>query len=946
MLSEPSPTPHAEPHVELNRLLGPVVLYGSAAGAANHKAFSRLEQACRDELIPAEVIPLIRDAARQVITSAPSHIVTCLSAIAMLAEWPKSSAAEKWTGLRRLTDAAATQTATAQSLLLSTFYDACSSAEHPETINEAFRYAEQCTASNADQFVSCLLMHRSPLQIPPGEEGIRVAQTLPLLLTRCCLQQGWNSGLGRISYRHPLPECLPADTSGNITLEGYLARETLLRQLLDSKTESSSSLRKINSALRAIASGEKVASTLRVSGDERQTLLNSPHRKALLDALKHLQKSDQEELLKLYHRAATTHTALAPVLVDAITVYSPGLVPGMLAKIDQFEKLNLGLPLSVLLCSTLKEPYERAKEVVFNHLESLDPLHEMLRALVVFSNRVERISPGSAVTALTSGLHRIAPDQGERTFTLLAIDKAMHKLTLCLQGRGLPDSEAISSLEALSHFLSELESRTEIADILRLPADEQESAQTGFSRRFSGDNPPFSLNPDINPHTEEMQTRFQNQVDALFIGREDPYFGFWANTYSMKHTPIGRRCSFDEFAMAVNGELSVLPANDINRFPGRGRILENIDIETIFNDSYSPQEWRDLFEAYGPLKGATRSGNVHAIDNLPRARFTMLRAFDGTAVPSNRFFDLDGVPVTLICSNHHFDATGIHEMSLVPTEALDSFFNPVKVPYNPYEHQFPEAGQGDVSVNPPTLRAINARAREMKLPFGTIEVTSGSCFTGGFCNGPAVGSRGYHSWERHFIERRSSASFDAFGHVHKFHIKDQPRQLERLLQLHEQIYEITLGLLHTRNMYKFALGMDARGTIQRYRTHADEDTRSLRESGIMFGARTLKLFCEFTSEYRQMAQRERAPALIIAPMKDWAAEADTPLVLDGSTGYAFHSWGKPFELGIDDGQPSEETISWWMKHVDPYLAGWENKWSAPRLVARDNFKELMKEYAS
>jgi hypothetical protein len=113
---------------------------------------------------------------------------------------------------------------------------------------------------------------------------------------------------------------------------------------------------------------------------------------------------------------------------------------------------------------------------------------------------------------------------------------------------------------------------------------------------------------------------------------------------------------------------------------------------------------------------------------------------------------------------------------------------------------------------------------------------------------------------------------------------------------------------------------------------------------IKHGREKLKLLCEFSDEYRRVNRAGEAPVLVLAPMQYTAPHPESPLVLDGITGYGFHQWGTPFDLNIHDGQPSEELLQWWAQHVDPWLDTRDHFWYAPRLVARENYLKQMEEY--
>lgn len=509
------------------------------------------------------------------------------------------------------------------------------------------------------------------------------------------------------------------------------------------------------------------------------------------------------------------------------------------------------------------------------------------------------------------------------------------KFLLCLTGVGLRNEDAISSLQGLGKLIVQLTAHEDINMILDSSAWDIPSLQEDFASQYYTDNPPFSLART----PVHLQQKFTAEVWSVFQRAQDAHYGFWANTYEFRHTPVGRRCPYDEMTYGWNADRYLIPCSNPDAYPGRGRMIKGLDLTTIFDDLISDATWREgVLKPYGPLPNVLTPGNVHALDNLTRARIIHTRVFDAFAVPENTFFSFLGVPLTLVTWNHHFDATGADKLSLVPTAALGLLLSNYLVSLDS-DLTSSNLDYLDISDEPPTRAALTRAVKRLDLKVGIIDVTNPSNFTGGFCNGLPEMSAPLYSWES------PKQIKDWFGRSHKWHIRENTERLTELWGAHDRIYEITSAYLNLRDVFKLACGLDARGYVKRYRTHSYDGTPWQENQHIIrHGREKLKLFCEFSSEYLEVGRASQAPVLVLAPMKYMAPEPTSPIVLDGISGYGFHEWGKPFDLNIQNGEPSIELLEWWSKHVDPWLSSDSNFWYAPRLVARENYIEQMEEY--
>ncbi len=655
-------------------------------------------------------------------------------------------------------------------------------------------------------------------------------------------------------------------------------------------------------------------------------LLSDAFRDPGVLVLDKLKSAHARDLLFRTMTAVSHSPAARPYYLAALSVgRKPHLVLANLERLDTLFDSGLAIEYCVLLAGKLNEKHLKISGMFDEAFGIGKSPIDLYKGIEAFLERSESRASVRSVTFIEI-LGRLT----EKYAQSLTRAETLTKLCLCLHGTGLSVENRIKTMSELSETITELASQTDISDLLRAQGASFREDSRAFSRLYKPDNPPFSL--DTTPY--EAQQRIHDLINAIFDRAEDPHYGFWSSTYLFRHTPISRRCIFDEFAVGVNADLYVIPSADPRRFPGRGRIIERIDIDSIFNSAIAPEVWRDtVFPAYGKIEGNDHPGNLHAIDNLMRSRITELRACDGVAVPSNRFFDILGEPMTLLAWNHHFDASGAHQLSLVPSRAFNSFFDRLRIPYNPFSDTFPNAAEGDIADQPPTLKAIEQRAKEMGLGIGVINITSGSVFLGGFCNGLIS------DWQHNF--RGEQKYYDAFNRLHKWHIGGNQGELKKLHALHERIFEVARGLLDVRDMFKFAIGRDARGDVERNNAYRHPRERNFDYSEVKHGGRMLHYFCEFREECRQAGVSQDAPVLVLAPMELGAPQPNSPLVLDGMLGFAFHQWGRPIEIEIEDGVPDANLIAWWNEYVDPLLSQSENHWIAPRLVARENYVELI-----
>jgi|GEM_PF-5496783 len=521
---------------------------------------------------------------------------------------------------------------------------------------------------------------------------------------------------------------------------------------------------------------------------------------------------------------------------------------------------------------------------------------------------------------------------GARTFVE---PTSIQKLLLCLNGTGLDDHDALSSIADVKQLIINLAAHEDIDLMLSPATSDLVPLQMKFNNRYHADNPPFSLYQT----TIEKKQKFSSEIWSIFIRAQDAHHGFWSNTYEFRRTPLGNRCPYDEMTLGWNAEAYLIPCTNINDYPGPGRVVQGVDTSTIFGSSLEDEVWmNEVLKPYGPLPDVTTQGNVHAIHNLTRARIVHTRAFEAFSVDDNPFFSFMDVPMTLLIWNHHFDATGVAQLSLVPSQALRLLLDQhlVSLDQNLSAEKVLYTG---LRIQPPTRRALARAAKQLRLHVGVIDVTNPSNFTGGLCNGPEVMSSPLHTWES------GNDITDWFGHSHKWHIKNKATLLQDLFDAHRRLYEITTGYLNLRDIFKLGCGLDARGFSERYHTPSYRGQAwEANQYMIQHGREKLKLLCEFSSEYRRIGRSAQAPVLVLAPMKYTAPQPESPLVLDGITGYGFHQWGDPFDLNIQDGQPSEELLDWWSQHVDPWLDARDHFWYAPRLVARENYLQQMEEY--
>jgi hypothetical protein len=655
-------------------------------------------------------------------------------------------------------------------------------------------------------------------------------------------------------------------------------------------------------------------------------LLDSSHLRSFIEIITNLEKEeDAVNALNIFK--VMIKFSLNPTLNDFYTKVLQQLKEQVRTQdaISQIKaNLDLGMPIELAFVYPIfNNKLEFIKDVFYQEYGNDNKFNDFLKSVAAFAVRNFEFNNQTLYVTLEVAINNIH----EIIFSSSSYNKEiLAKLVLVLNAECLPENEGIYGLSQLILFLKELKAHYEISQLLHLEnIGERQEIHNKIIFDFNGDNPPFSLETALY----KDQIRFQSQIYEIFIRQEDPHYGFWSDTYNFRHTPVGSRCLFDEIITNVfNANLYIIPSKNIAKFPGRGRIVTDIDLSNLVGYDSNLDAWNKTFVNYGHLVNSKTEFKLDLFNLLSSAQITHLRAFEAYSVPSNSAFTLEGVNLTLIIWNQHFDSNGAQILSLVPTVALKSFFKDKVIPFDLNYDDYRQINNSniDISSEPPTLRALKARCEQMNLPIGVINVTSGSCFFGGFCNGFEVASSPYHIWER-----ANNSFLDGFRHSHKYHVRTNNRILKELHNVHEKLYEITASLLNIRDSYKILYGLACRDHFE----NGDQ-------TQIKYGKRVLNYFFEFYDNYSQLSKKDSAPVLVLAPINKAAFEVDGPIVLDGLTGYAFSEWSKPFEIFESNGQPSSEIIDFWSNYVDYWLDQEENLWHAPRLIARENAQELIR----
>jgi hypothetical protein len=596
---------------------------------------------------------------------------------------------------------------------------------------------------------------------------------------------------------------------------------------------------------------------------------------------------------------------------------------------------------------------------------------------------------------------RLAPPANLRTIIFDGPDH-IRKACLVLQGHGLPEQSRISSLQELEKFVIELTAHAYISEMLVTSDDKRrEQLELAFpSNAVAGaDNPPFSI---LSPENQPRLARFNEQVLRVFKHQIDSYYGFWAHTHTFRHSPLSRRCPFDEFALRIAGQdrLQILPAADINQLPGRGRVLRGFLPERVFaTDPLDAQRnpfhrWKTgILKEFGVDNLSSAGRILHPLDYASETTFVFLRLQRAIIPPDLREFSYAGEHLTRVEYNHHYDSSGITHEILVPTRVYRTFIDPFAVPYDPSPETFSTLPQGEnLCAYPPTVANLAKRCKEMGTAVGVINLGSGSNIGGGLCNGFAPKSSPHHEWEQ---VKQHRIYLDNFGHSHKWHIASRQDILAKLLRAHEELYTVFMNFENLLNLYKAAESIDAcgfsipQGSLQRrseasgaplgeledldpwalelpdFSTREDEERREgytpefvledLSLTGLsaekreqrerLFGGRTLRKLEEISRlAFENRAKgipKSEAPILVLADGFSYAQTPDTPFVIDSGSGMVWRRSGPPLIFDRIDGEIPDEVQDWWLREVAPKLI--HNPFFPPRVVARENYLEQMRE---
>ncbi len=612
-------------------------------------------------------------------------------------------------------------------------------------------------------------------------------------------------------------------------------------------------------------------------------------------------------------------------------------------------------------------------------------LDEVIKGLVAFHQRVASSRPESAPSAhIIPKLLRAICNEDEGQFEALVLSRVgREKLLVCLHGRGVLPGDAISQESDFYRLLTHLHAQHDVDQIIRTrDAEESLLRRKRFAQTFKIDNPPFSLGK--TPKAE--QVAFMQMTERVFARQVDSYLGAWANTYAFRHTPLTRRCQFDEFAAGVGEKLWVWPSNDIGRFPGRGRVLEGLDLTRVFapprgaSDSDPLSYWKtQIFPHFGLVEGSRRRGNQHAMDNLKEMRVIALRGCFAFEHPSNPFFRIDDEPMSYFDFNHHFDPTGANRGFLVPSRAVETLLFHRLVYHRPGVDEFPFKVESADDDFPFSIQRIRDCAKEIGCRIGVVNLSSGSLYGGGLCNGLDPGSVPYFAWQHQHHQYK-----DGFGHPHKWNVQGVAPLLDRMNEVSRRIYEVATAYQNARDLYKIAFGIDAKGWSHRReftgmgpppspkdeairrsfeldqgkaspagRLQAEDAEQSFddliqqqdtAERDRERGRYMLDLFCDFVDECAEIrAPKDQLGVLVISNMAEWATAPETPVLLNARLGYAFRRSGRPVEIIDGKGFTNRRLLAEiWDNEIEPFLGKSENYWKAPRIVAEQNYVDQIK----
>ncbi len=630
------------------------------------------------------------------------------------------------------------------------------------------------------------------------------------------------------------------------------------------------------------------------------------------------------------------------------------------------ELRNEGVPIDLLSQQVVRQFVAYDRMGVSPQKEEL--ISSSLAVVKAFSNLLIRdqneFYSDSEVASLQKELNMLF--SRDRLRYVIHRPQNLEKLMLILDGKGLSESDATLSPERLSRELTELYTHAVLIDVLYDPSAERRKVARDFFMRVdvaNGDNPPFSL--DKTP--VEVQERFQGQTEQVMYRAFDGYYGFAALTYPFRRTPVSGMCMMDEMANALSLKLNVVHADDIHRFPGRGRYIEGIVPERVFFGAQGEQtldHWKEhILPHYGPVAGGTQAGDVHALDDLVNTKFFFTRGAVACLCPDNPFHKILGTHYSYLFFNHHFDAQGVRTAFLVPTQVLLDIIEPTLEHYNPVVESYPTGKfSSDINETPPLLRRIRAMCFEAGAP-DPIDLGWGSNYGGGLCNGFVPHTAPLHEWEN----SRDYLYWDAFGHAHKWNIAKHSFMLERLHDAHEKVWQVTTSLQNRLDLFKIAelqylrgntldrkLGEEERriepGRGQRIDVdelrNMDEEDRELQARQMMENThRMLEWVCRWSFECREKdVPREMRPVFVLQPVLHWAAPPTSPIVIDTANRLIWHKDGTPEFYEDEGGVPSEQTREVWNNVVYPHLA--RDPWLTGRFHFRDDFLPQMREYGA
>lgn len=376
------------------------------------------------------------------------------------------------------------------------------------------------------------------------------------------------------------------------------------------------------------------------------------------------------------------------------------------------------------------------------------------------------------------------------------------------------EKNELSDLENIQTLFNKIVIHSLLSVVVRSSNEStREEASSLISSLTSADDTPFKFmdgtkaTRSINYTLGETALEANQQTLKVYERAFNMHHGsFTALTYECKRTPDGEFPLLVRFAAEVGKRekdgpvksVEFIDNKKVDRFPGRGFIISNLDLHKIFiADKNTPENpFKAYKEAWTNRARGISFGDE--IDDLEKTRFVFTRgliAITGPKLPKYLIKDRNNTYThySLIVFNDHFENKSCNVAYLVPTKILDEKLKDTTISYNDFKG-FGYAKK-DSSTAELDLESIIKACNDSES--NILDLTWGSNFSGTLSNVFPPKKPPYHGWE---ATQRGTKDFN--GHIHKVY---SGTDLSTFREAHYKVYLTSKAYFNLFDLFNLSL---------------------------------------------------------------------------------------------------------------------------------------------